>query len=93
MERIDPRRLGNGIREGFYQTHLGTGGSLSIQENTCERREHVSMENIITNTKIMMGERRDGCDCANFAVGGGSEEKQEVLISVSRLSFTQLLSL
>ncbi len=45
---------------------LDTGGSLSIRENTCERREQVSMENIITNTKTMMGDRSDGCDCAKL---------------------------
>ncbi len=66
-----PRMLGNGIRKGLYQTHLGTDGSLSIQENTCERREHVS---IITNTKTVMEDRRSGCGCANFDVGGGELE-------------------
>ncbi len=29
------------------------------------------MENIVKNTKTMMGDRRDGCDCAHFDVGGG----------------------
>ncbi len=29
------------------------------------------MENIITNTKTMMENRRDGCDCANFDVRVG----------------------
>ncbi len=37
---IDPRRLRERYpQKGLYETHLGTSGSLSIQENTCDRRE------------------------------------------------------
>ncbi len=35
------------------------------------------MENIITNTRTMMGDRRDGCDGADSDVEGGDERKRK----------------
>ncbi len=68
--------------KGFYQTHLGRGGSLSIQENTCKRREHVSMENIITNTnnhdgRWEMGEMVVVVQILMLGWRVGKEEKHE----------------
>ncbi len=88
MERIDPRRLGRGIRQGFYLSHPGTRGSLVDQGDcfgasclTCERRKQVSMVNItyLQEHQDHVG-RQEGVEC------GYDRDVQMLILGVRRIS-------
>ncbi len=55
-----------GLHKGLYQSPSGHRRASARSRSVAVKEE--SMENIITNTKTMMGNRRD---CANLMLGGG----------------------